>query len=204
MRRICRGPWPTGEDGEPLSFDPYTKARIPLIKKVGEYCSYCEREGDLHVEHVIPKSIAPNLETNWSNFLLGCVNCNSTKLNNNKSRNGFLWPDQDDTFNAFTYRSGGRISVADGLAPDVECRAKALFDLVGLGAKETDSNRRRHKRRHAWEKATVQRGRIKDTNTREMAIDVALGTGFYSVWMAVFRDDEDMCRRLKQAFPGTR
>ena len=182
MRAICRGPWPAGEDDHPLSFDPYTKARIPLIGRIGEYCSYCEREGDLHVKHVIPQTIAPELVTDWSNFLLGCVNCNSTKGNDNRSRSGYLWPDEDDTFNAFTYRSGGRISVTDGLAPDVERRAKATFDLVGLGAKDTDSSRRRHKRRNAWDEAIEVRDLVNGEDTRQLAIKVALRTGFFSVW----------------------
>ena len=48
------------------------------------------------------------------------------------------------------------------------------------------------------------RGLVNGEYTRQLAIKVALGAGFFSVWMTVFRDDEDMCRRLEQAFPGTR
>ena len=105
MRSVQRGPRPTGNDGSRISFQKYGQAKGPLrehlIERIGEYCSYCERCGDLHVEHVIPKSKAKNLETEWSNLLLGCVNCNSRKSNKNDSRDGYLWPDRDDTFNAF-------------------------------------------------------------------------------------------------------
>ena len=204
MRSVCRGPWPTGDDGNRLSFDPYGKAKIPLIGRIGEYCSYCEREGDLHVEHVVPKKHNKQLETEWSYSLLGCVNCNSRKLYKNTSRNGYLWPDVDDTFNAFTYRSGGRVSVAEELEPDERSRANELFDLVGLGAPVTDTDRRRHKRRQAWDKAKEIRDSANVEDKWRWVIDVAVATGFFSVWMTVFRDDEDMCRRLKQAFPGTR
>ncbi len=204
MRSVCRGPWPTGDNGRHLSFNQYANAGIPLIERIGEYCSYCGRSGDLHVEHVIPQKHDGTLITDWSNFLLGCVNCNSRKKCRNRSREGYLWPDEDNTSGAFTYQSGGRVSVAEGLESDELSGAKALFDLVGLGAPGTHTDRRRHKRRQAWEKAMEVRGHVNDGGTRELAVEVALGTGFFSVWMAVFSDDEDMCHRLKQAFPGTR
>lgn len=171
---------------------------------MGEYCSYCERPGDLHVEHVIPKSVAERLETEWSNLLLGCVNCNSRKSNGNDSRDGYLWPDSDDTFSAYVYRSGGRVSVNEKLTQVERCKARALFGLVGLGAPGSRTDRRRHKRRQAWDQAVKVRDLVSDDNSRTLAVEVASGTGFFSVWMAVFGDDEDMRRRLVEAFPGTR
>ena len=38
---------------------------------------------------------------------------------------------------------------------------------------------------------------------RTLAIEVAKGRGFWSVWLTVFNDDVDMCRRLINAFSGT-
>ena len=161
MRPVCRGPWPIGNDGCRESFQHYRHAKRPLSERIGDYCSYCERTGDLHVEHVIPQSVADELKTDWANFLLACTNCNSTKRDHNQSREGYLWPDQDDTFSAFSYQSGGRVSVADGLEPGEHRRADALFKLVGLGASDTHSNRRRHKRRRAWDKAIELQGKVK-------------------------------------------
>ena len=204
MRSVDRGEWPTGDDGGRIPFPEYGHAKLPLVGRIGEYCSYCERRGDLHVEHVVPKKKAPGLETEWSNLLLGCVNCNSRKLNKNDSRAGYLWPDTDDTFGAFVYRSGGRVSVDDGLCGDERRKAQALFELVGLGEIGTRTDRRRDKRRQAWDQAIEARDLINDDNSRVLAVNLALGTGFFSVWMAVFHDDEDMCRRLAEAFPGTR
>ena len=88
MRSVQRGPRPTGNDGSRISFRQYRQAKDHLIERIGEYCSYCERCGDLHVEHVIPKSKAKDLETEWSNLLLGCGNCNGRKSNKNDSRDG--------------------------------------------------------------------------------------------------------------------
>ena len=204
MRSVDRGPWPTGNDGRRISFAAYGHAKIPLTERIGEYCSYCERPGDLHVEHVVPKSVAEDLETEWSNLLLGCVNCNSRKSNDNDSRNGYLWPDCDDTFRAFVYRSGGRVSVNETLVQGERRKASALLGLVGLGAMGSPTDRRRHKRRRAWDQAVGVRKLVNGDNSRILAVEVALGTGFFSVWMTVFHDDKDMRRRLKEAFPGTR
>ena len=48
------------------------------------------------------------------------------------------------------------------------------------------------------------RADLDDEISREYAVIIAQKTGFFSVWMAVFREDQDMCRRLVEAFPGTR
>ncbi|MCY4173030.1 MAG: HNH endonuclease [Cyanobacteria bacterium MAG CAR3_bin_5] len=204
MRSVQRGPWPTGNDGSRISFRPYQKAKDPLIQRIGEYCSYCERPGDLDVEHVIPKSVATDLETEWSNLLLGCRNCNSRKSNKNHSRDGYLWPDRDDTFNAFVYNESGRVSVNEGLAEDEHrSKALALFNLVERGAQGSPTDKRHRKRREAWNQAVCARCRIRDAESRDLAVLVALGTGFFSVWMTVFHDDGDMRQRLTAAFPGT-
>ena len=204
MRSVNRGAWPTGSDGRRKSLSDYRRARNPLIERIGEYCSYCERPGDLHVEHVVPRSIAPELESEWSNFLLGCGNCNSRKGNSNTSREGYLWPDRDGTFGAFVYRSGGRVAVDCALSGEEQRKATALYLLVGLGESGTDTDRRRHKRRQAWDQAVLTRSLVHDETSRTLAVQVAVGSGFFSVWMAVFCDDEDMRRRLIAAFPGTR
>lgn len=62
---------------------------------------------------------------------------------------------------------------------------------------------RRHKRRQAWDRAVKVRNLLDGENSRILAIETALGTGFFSVWMAVFKDDNDMRQRLTEAFPGT-
>ena len=204
MRSVYRGPWPTDGGGRRTSFSDYRRAKNPLIERIGEYCSYCERPCDPDVEHVVTKSVAPKLETEWSNFLLGCRNCNSRKLNKNKSRQGYLWPDCDDTFGAFAYRSGGRVSVNDDLSQEEQRKACALSELVGLGEAGTRTDRRRHKRRQAWDQAVRVRNLVTNEETRLLAVEAALGTGFFSVWMAVFCDDCDMRRRLTAVFPGTR
>lgn len=203
MRSVRRGPWPTKDSGRQISFSDYKRAKLPLVERIGEYCSYCERKGDLEVEHVVPKSIVPALESEWSNFLLGCRNCNSIKLNKNQSRLGYLWPDRNKTFCAFVYCVGGRICVSDSLGSEEHEKASALFDLVGLGRNITDTDRRRHKSHEAWNLAVKVREIISDDASQTIAIELAKATGFFSVWMAVFSDDDSMRQKLIKAFPGT-
>lgn len=57
----------------------YRAAKEHLVNMLGEYCSYCEKRGDLDVEHRLPKGIYPYGFVLWSNFLLGCTSCNSSK-----------------------------------------------------------------------------------------------------------------------------
>lgn len=38
----------------------------------------------------------------------------------------------------------------------------------------------------------------------ELIVDLALATGYWSVWMTVFAGHRDVRLRLRKAFPGTR
>jgi hypothetical protein len=43
MRSVERGPQPTGDDGHPVSFAEYGHAKLPLVDRIGEYCSTCDK-----------------------------------------------------------------------------------------------------------------------------------------------------------------
>ena len=61
--------------------DPEIKSS--LIKETHAKCAYCESKflhiayGD--VEHVIPKSVRPDLSFEWTNLTLACDRCNTNK-----------------------------------------------------------------------------------------------------------------------------
>ena len=77
MRPVAKGGNPQAGD-----FADYQDARPFLISRIGPFCSYCERRTTpLHVEHIQPKGLPQyaGLIGRWDNFLLACVNCNSTK-----------------------------------------------------------------------------------------------------------------------------
>ncbi|MCG8602966.1 MAG: HNH endonuclease, partial [Verrucomicrobiales bacterium] len=127
MRPIDRGEAP----GE---FEEYGDAKEDLVARLGLYCSYCERPilTNLAVEHVRPKSLYPELELSWDNFVLGCVNCNSTKLNRDVVRNDFILPDQDNAFRAYVYTQEGAILISEDLTEEVQEKAGKTLWLTGL------------------------------------------------------------------------
>ncbi|WP_290799437.1 hypothetical protein [Flavihumibacter sp. UBA7668] len=78
--------------GNPLTFADWSDAKPDLINEIGSFCSFCEKYNSraaLHVEHILGKKcknaagdlIYDHLKFSWDNFLLGCVNCNSVKVN---------------------------------------------------------------------------------------------------------------------------
>ncbi len=212
MRPIARGATPRDEEGEPKQFSHYSHARKDLIDRLGKYCSYCGTRLAAHlgVEHVRPKDPNPDLELQWDNFLLACTNCNSTKGHRDVVLDEYFWPHRDNTFRAFVYTEGGLIRVDSNL-PDAERnRAKQTIDLMGLDRTPINDpakkDQRWENRREVWTMAVDARLDLvaKDTaSLRKWIVNTATGRGFWSVWMTVFADDQDMLRRLMDAFPGT-
>jgi hypothetical protein len=83
----------------------YERWRHPEIKKalrqeVRSRCAYCEGFVDdvsfPHVEHIIPKAIAPELAHRWINLTSACGRCNNAKGDFYDQDNGLLNPYVDD------------------------------------------------------------------------------------------------------------
>lgn len=221
MRPVCRGSVPLLKNGTAKSYSKYGDARPDLVERLGEYCSYCERpilQGtDLAVEHIYAKQHFPKQECDWENFLLACTNCNSVKGDQDKSWNhrDYLWPHQDNTARAFRYLPEGRVEVdSSQLLPGVAALADQTLTLTGLdrhpgpGAKSepAKSDYRWRHRREAWERAQRALKRLGSADSpqmREQIVETAIAKGFWSVWMTVFAQDEDMRCRLLHAFVGT-
>lgn len=210
MRRIDRGISPQ-ENGHPKRFSPYGKAKMDLIQRLGRYCNYCERiQCDLHVEHVVPKFHEPDWEEEWTNFLLSCVNCNSIKGDRNSSRDGYTWPDDDERWNPFHYLPDGLVKVAGDLTESNRLKAENLSNLVGLDrrpghARLSPRDLRWRERREAWRTAAWALEQLDHGSADvEWVVRLAKATGFWSVWMTIFADNLDLCRRLRNEFPGTR
>ncbi|MCK6404287.1 MAG: HNH endonuclease [Sphaerotilus natans subsp. sulfidivorans] len=218
MRPVDRGACPQDEQGQDIRFTAYPQARRELIRRLGEYCVYCEMHLDasLAVEHVRPKKppgatdVLPERALAWDNFLLACTNCNATKGDTDVVLDDYLWPDRDDTFHALQYRVGGQVDSAAG--PD-KIRADRLIELLGLRRMADTpeaTDRRWLNRREAWDMAERARQRLlacpQDACElmREQIVETVKAKGFWSVWMSVFRDDPDMTARLIAAYPGTR
>lgn len=210
MRPVERG-------AAPKVYTNYQDAGPDLQARLGDYCSYCERqiETNLAVEHVQPKDLQPALRNMWTNFLLGCVHCNSSKGAQPVSIPNFLWPDLDNTLRAFEYGPGGLVKSSAILAPAMSAKADALIQLTGLdkdpgnptpGRRPTESDKRWLKRKEAWQKAERCKEILakQDTpETRELIVEVAKGKGMFSIYWVQFSNDADMRKRLREAFIGT-
>ncbi|MDT8872971.1 HNH endonuclease [Komagataeibacter rhaeticus] len=107
-----------------------------MLGRLGLYCSYCERriKTNLAVEHIQPKGVPATayLETEWTNFLLACVNCNSTKGHKPANPADILLPDRDNTFLAYEYTIDGLVQVQSGITGPTATKAEALLTLTGL------------------------------------------------------------------------
>ncbi len=217
MRPIRRGnsPWL-------IDFDSYGDAKPDLISRLGSYCSYCERRiaTQLAVEHIQPKGLAAyaHLKGRWENFLLACVNCNSTKGDKDVLLDKILLPDRDNTFSAFSYHPDGTISPSEmAHTQNITQMAKDTLALTGLdkpiSAVVNENNKRVSidrvsQRIEKWALADEAKSLIEanpaNNAVRVIAIKLAKESGFFSIWLTVFRTDEDMCNRLINAFAGTR
>jgi uncharacterized protein (TIGR02646 family) len=182
---------------------------------MGDYCSYCERQIETHlaVEHVQPKDPVPALRNEWSNFLLGCVNCNSAKGDTPVVVADYFWPDTENTISAFGYSIGGLVNPQVGLAPNLQARASATLRLVGLdrfpgnpGREPTSADLRWQRRFEAWQMAEWCRKQVEENDSeqvRNLVVQVAKGRGMYSIFWTVFEGDVDIRKRLREAFIGT-
>ena len=215
MRPVNRGQCPVEDDGSVRVYTSYGNARRDLIDRMGQYCSYCNQKlpASLAVEHVRPKSLNPELELEWDNFLLGCTNCNSTKGDKPVDLNDYVWPDVHNTSLAFTYSSDGKVHIKDQLEDNIRRRAQNLLNLVGLEKyedKPTDSDRRWKNRKTTFHKAEEALKLFESAKDKgaEQEFTVLIGlwatdNGFFSIWIQVFSDYPNVKKEIINSFKGT-
>lgn len=202
-------------------FSNYRDAFRYLVSRLGPYCSYCERwlAAQLAVEHIQPKKGAfghPNLVGRWENFLLACVNCNSTKGDKQVVLANLLLPDRDNTSVAFVFSADGKVGPAPGLTKPLDDIARDTLALTGLDKRISvalDENGRQvaidrvSQRLETWAWAEAAKVDVDaDPGNRALkraTVRTALARGFFSIWMTVFDSDADMRIRLIEAFAGT-
>jgi hypothetical protein len=214
MRPVERGSSP-----RPNDFENYRDAFPDLVSRLGPYCSFCERRvpTNLAVEHIQPKAENryPHLAGRWDNFLLGCVNCNSTKGDRDVVLEQVALPDRDNTFAAFAYTQDGAVAVVASLDERRKTVAQRILSLTGVAKPRdaaTDANGllvaidRMGQREDVWKKAELAKSRLAAvpiTELRESIVNWALAEGHFSIWMTAFSDDPEMRQRFIEAFPGT-
>jgi hypothetical protein len=217
MRPVKRGINPINK-----IFSKYEDAKPDLISRIGCYCSFCERRipTNLAVEHIQAKTLPQyrHLKETWTNFLLACVNCNSTKGKKDVILSNYLLPDRDNTFAAFSYIADGRIEPSNlAISKGLIQLAQDTLSLTGLDKKISvalDENGKEiaidrvAQRKEAWLTAQRAKGHITkqpdNSLLKEQVIETAKQCGFFSIWMKVFEDNADVRNRLIDAFLGTR
>lgn len=199
-----------------LTVNEYSEYRAHLTSNIGYYCSYCERrlEYGIEIEHIRPKTLYSDLELKWGNLLIACRNCNAIKGHQDIILEEFIWPHLDNTAMAYQYTTGGIVRVSTNLNDTQKERARKLMDLVGLDripsldiTKNPEERDNRWKfRMTAWDKAEELKSDLMSLDTpimRKYIIEIAVKTGYFSVWMSVFQSDLKMKKDLISAFIGT-
>lgn len=214
MRPIHRGDSPIAGD-----FENYRDSFPYLVARLGLFCSFCERRiaTNLAVEHIQPKDddLYPELEGRWDNYLLGCVNCNSTKGHKDVRLDRYYLPDRDNTFYAFTYLPDGTVQPRAGLTNAQTQTANRTLELTGLDkarsvATDEHGNEvavdRVGQRMEVWLTAEMSKEDLATAPSdafRRQIVRTAVEAGYFSVWLTVFEDDADMRRLLIEGFTGT-
>lgn len=213
MRPIRRNSSPITGD-----FNDYSDAKAYLVSRLGRYCSYCERSipTNLAVEHIEPKNKNPLLETKWSNFLLACVNCNSSKGSKNVVFNNLFLPDRDNTFYAFEYFPDGEIKPSTSLNPLNLNIAKATLTLLGLDKpirRSLDEQGKQialdkaSQRMEVWgiaEMALIDyQTNLTNQAVKRQIIENMRANGFFSIWMKIFNNYPEMRTLFIDGMNGT-
>ncbi len=204
---------PVTKGAAPRTYTDYQDAQPDLVAVLDRFCSYCDRfvSAGVHVEHKRPQEEYPLETLLWSNFLLACHNCNSTKGHRRLRLADYLWPDTDNTLRAFQYLSGGVIRENPHISKTIQRKAVRTIRLLGLdrvpgnSPAPTDRDFRWQDRRREWDKANLARDQLAQLDTqgqRNLIVETARN-GIFSIWWTVFAGDVDMRRRLREAFIGT-
>jgi len=202
-----------------MSVSHYSHALPHLEKRIGCFCSYCEMNINHapEIEHVFAKSIGGS-ETEWDNLLLACKYCNTRKgtVIGDEEKGVWLWPDTDNTFLAFEYEDG-LVKLKEGylksIAPSTFEKAKRMFEdlkLDNIPISPREKDRRWFSRNNTYDQAKVSlqswlkaKGTSLKDEMKGRIISLAVSSGFFSVWMAVFQDEPEIRNSLINGFVGT-
>ncbi len=212
MRPINKGWWPTYGGGKKYVFNDWARAKKHLINRTGPYCHLCEMRvnNSLAVEHIKARTHFPRLANSWTNFLLACTSCNSSKTSNKLKipyRKHYYWPHLNNTLLAFVSPACGPdaclVTPHPGLSASQKARAQATIALYELDKRVTstgDSDNRFIERQKATKMAIDRLVEYKKgLATIQAIVDMATNTGFFSVWLDVFGKEPMVKTALLQA-----
>ena len=201
--------------GNPLEIRPYRNAKEGLANELGIFCSFCEKyvpRSGLAVEHIRGKKTRDNLGNlkyshqiyRWDNFLLACVNCNSTKGNKDIELLNPYLPHENNLLHYINCIEGGLIELKPGTVGLELARTNAFIDLMGLdrvpGHNEySDFDDRWENRLKVYEIANRQCNKYIAPNPStdiETIIDLARTNGYFAIWYTVFNGIDEVINAL--------
>lgn len=198
----------------PVEYNPWGDAKPDLIDEIGDFCSYCGKHltrSALAIEHIQDKDTHPHLKYHWNNFLLACVNCNSTKGTKDTALLNPFLPHTDNLLCFIEVLNGGLLQVKTGVTGTNLARTEAFINLIGLDRHPgrpnySDKDDRWEYRLTAYNKATRQLQKYTSTPATtdiENITELAITSGFFSVWFTIFDAHDPVKAALITAFKGT-
>lgn len=214
MRAVDKGKAPK------TTYKKYTDVALDLEARLGAYCSFCEMSINHvpEVEHKEAKAKGGAMLA-WENLLLSCKYCNTRKGTyvGKGDKGKYLWPDEDDTFHAYLYdRDLPRLNekYLDQMGHKEKEKAENLFHLLKLdnipnspAMKDRRYTLRNEARNYAIaskEGLDKMQGSLEREAFLQQIKILAQSSGFFSVWMEVFKHDDEVRKLLISAFRGTK
>ncbi|ATP51230.1 HNH endonuclease [Pseudomonas putida] len=123
---------PKDEKNKLISHYRHDKIKEVLFPSSFNKCAFCEgkpqENGNIEVEHFLPKSIHPTKTFSWDNFLPSCRKCNESKLAHDPEIEPLVNPYDDNPDDYFKYSD---ILIAP-LNDDQ--KAKSTISVLGLNS----------------------------------------------------------------------
>lgn len=204
---------PLKANGSKVKFASYGDAKPILVSQTGRYCHFCEMPilNSPAVEHIKPKECEgnktkyANLKNEWSNLLLICTYCNSTKGNQDIKLQNYYWPFKHNTILAFEHLSGTLLPHSS-LNPLQTTKSNNTIGLYGLH-KTTDSTGGKDTRFEFRLRAisqALERLIEYESTPPKVTINAIIGqakdAGFWSVWYNIFINHQLVMRTLITEF----
>jgi len=204
---------PLNNAGAKIVFNKYGDAKQHLIDQTCRYCHFCEMPilNSPAVEHIKPKECNgnktkyKNLTNKWSNLLLICTYCNSTKGNQDIKLQNYYWPFKNNTLIPFEHLTGSVI-IDNTMLPAVQTKAQNTINLYGLSSITNSSGGKdtRFEHRIRVISQAIERFAEYTANPQLITINAIIGqaieAGYFSVWFNVFKSQPLVRQALLQAF----
>jgi|SaaInl8_150m_RNA_FD_contig_61_447078_length_3457_multi_10_in_0_out_0_2 hypothetical protein len=132
--------------------------------------------------------------------------CNRIKSDNNETRDGYIFPDIQNTAYAYKYEKT-KVILNEELSSDEKLLAQATLDLVDMNRKTDSTNRKDDRYLHRmieWDKAQDSLEDFIANSSPEMIRQIGRSpSGFISSWLAIFQEYKEVKKEILLNTIGT-